>query len=245
MALDSLTLDSDGEIKGYYNPGSDRLLYEALKERLLKFGGDGKKAFEEPFYKPKSDGTKGPIVKKVKVFETSSSFVEVLEHKGVADNDNIVRCDVFYVEDDGYYFIPIYVADTVKDKLPQYAPIAGKDKNGLKKRKLMKDEDFVFSLYPNDLICIRPARNIALETVNKKSRLPAKIEVKQGESIFLYYQGIDSSTAVLSGITHDNTYKYRSIGKTTLSIEKYEVDVLGDIRKAGKEARRAYSTRKK
>lgn len=246
VALDSLTLDTDDEIKGYYNPGSDRLLYEALKERLLKFDGDGKKAFaDKPFYKPKADGTNGPIVKKVKIFDTSSSLVEVLDHNGVAENDNIVRCDVFYVENDGYYFIPIYVADTVKDKLPQYAPVAGKDKNGIKKRKLMCDEDFVFSLYQNDLICIRPSKDITLETANKKSKLPSKLDIRQGDSLFLYYQGIDSSTAVLSGISHDNTYKYRSIGKTTLSIEKYEVDVLGDIRKVGKEIRRTYSARKK
>ena len=56
-----------GEIEGYYQPSSDKLLYEALRARLLEFGGDGKKAFTEPFYKPKSDGTPGPLVRKVKL----------------------------------------------------------------------------------------------------------------------------------------------------------------------------------
>lgn len=56
----------NGEIENYFNSSSDVLLYNALKDRLLQFGGDGKKAFAEPFYKPKSDGTRGPLVKRLK-----------------------------------------------------------------------------------------------------------------------------------------------------------------------------------
>ncbi|MBR6312816.1 MAG: type II CRISPR RNA-guided endonuclease Cas9, partial [Oscillospiraceae bacterium] len=51
--LTALKLDKDGEIADYYNPASDRLLYEALKARLHRFGGDAAKAFAEPFRKPK------------------------------------------------------------------------------------------------------------------------------------------------------------------------------------------------
>ena len=61
-ALTELKLDKDGEIKDYYMPSSDTLLYEALKAQLRRFGGDSKKAFAEPFYKPKADGTPGPLV---------------------------------------------------------------------------------------------------------------------------------------------------------------------------------------
>ena len=50
----------NGEIENYFNPESDVLLYNALKERLIAFGGDAKKAFEAPFHKPKSDGSEGP-----------------------------------------------------------------------------------------------------------------------------------------------------------------------------------------
>ena len=53
------------------------------------------------------------------------------------------------------------------------------------------------------------------------------------------------SSAFLSGITHDKTYEYRSIGKTVQLIEKYEVDVLGTVRKVGKEKRMDYSRKKK
>jgi len=135
VSLTDLKLDKSGNIKGYYNPESDLLLYEALRKRLLEYEGDGKKAFSSyEFHKPKADGSQGPLVKKVKICETSTSFVHVHNGKGVADNDSMIRCDVFYVENDGYYFVPIYVSDTVKDQLPSIAPIAGVDKNGKKKR---------------------------------------------------------------------------------------------------------------
>ncbi len=246
VSLVSLKLDSTGEIKGYYSPESDRLLYEALKKRLSEFGGDGKKAFSGVvFHKPKADGTEGPIVKKVKVLDTSSAFVRVQEQKGAAENENMVRCDVFFVEDDGYYFVPVYVADTVKDTLPQYAPMAGRDSENRRKRKLMSDEDFVFSLYPNDLIRICSSKEIGLNVVNKKSELPEKKIVPKEKGVFLYYRGMDVSTASLSGITDDNTYSFRSIGKTMQLIEKYEVDVLGNVRKVGREKRTDYAKRKK
>ena len=144
----------DGEIEGYYNPSSDKILYDALKRRLEQFGGDGNKAFKDPFYKPKSDGTPGPEVKKVKIMTKSSLNVAVNQGKGVADNGSMVRIDVFGVEERGknaYYFVPIYVADTVKETLPNKAVVPNKSYNDW---KFMKDEDFLFSLYPNDLIYI-------------------------------------------------------------------------------------------
>ena len=124
--LTSLKLDKNGEIANYYMPQSDRLLYEALKEQLMKYGGEGAKAFTQPFHKPKSDGTPGPIVNKVKLCEPTTLHVPVLKGTGVADNDSMVRIDVFYVEGEGYYFVPIYIADTLKKELPSKACVAFK-----------------------------------------------------------------------------------------------------------------------
>ena len=124
-ALTDLKLDpKTGEIVNYYMPQSDRLLYEALKEQLKKHGGNGAKAFAEPFHKPKSDGTPGPVVNKVKLCEPTTLNVPVLKGTGVADNDSMVRIDVFHVENDGYYFVPIYIADTLKKELPNKACVA-------------------------------------------------------------------------------------------------------------------------
>ena len=72
-SLTDLKLNKFNEIDNYYMPQSDTLLYEALKAQLLKFDGDAKKAFAEPFHKPKSDGTPGPIVNKVKLREPKRS----------------------------------------------------------------------------------------------------------------------------------------------------------------------------
>lgn len=246
VPLSSLKLDKNGEIENYYCPESDLLLYEAIKKRLLAYGGDGKRAFAEgEFYKPKSDGTRGPLVKKVKVADVASAVVRVQDKNGVAENDTMVRCDVFYVAGDGYYFVPIYVADTVKDKLPSLAPVAGRDKNNQKIRKRMSEENFVFSLYKNDLIRVYSKKDISLNVVNKKGDLPAKMTVSGDEGVFLYYKGMDIAVATLNGITHDNTYEHRSIGKTMKRIEKYEVDVLGNVRKIDKEKRRDFSQKKK
>ncbi|MBR2223374.1 MAG: type II CRISPR RNA-guided endonuclease Cas9, partial [Christensenellaceae bacterium] len=181
-ALSNLKLDKDGEIANYYDPNSDRLLYNALKERLLEFGGKGEKAFKEDFHKPKSDGTPGPIVRKVKIYEPTTLNVPILDKTAVADNDSMVRVDVFHVENDGYYLVPIYVADTLKTELPNKACVANKPYSEWKE---MKDDDFIFSLYPNDLICVTHKNEITLTKNNKDSSLPEKYSKK---TEFLYYK---------------------------------------------------------
>lgn len=142
-----------GEIEGYSekNKQDDKLLYNALKNQLIKFGGNAEEAFKEDFYKPKSDGTKGPLVKKVKIEEKVTLGVEFNEGKAIAGNGDCVRLDVFYIENDGYYFVPIYVADVVKEKLPNRACVQNKS---YEEWKEMKDEDFIFSIYPKDLLHI-------------------------------------------------------------------------------------------
>ena len=237
--IKKLKLDKDGEIAGYYNPDSDKLLYEALKKRLSEYGNNGEKAFAEPFYKPRSDGSDGPIVKKVKICDTASLTVDINDVTAVAKNDTMVRCDVFYVEDDGYYFVPIYVADTVKKELPNLACVAGK-----KQWKRMDDSNFVFSLYPNTLIKYYSKKNISLKVVNNSSELPSKKEIEGSKGTFLYYKGLNISTAVINAVTHDNSYWIESIGKTSLKLEKYEVDVLGTYRKIEKEERRTFNLKK-
>ena len=82
--LTNLKLNKFGEIEGYYNPASDTLLYDALLARLKDFGGDGAKAFAQPFYKPKKDGSPGPRVDKVKICEKATVGLPVRD--GIAAN---------------------------------------------------------------------------------------------------------------------------------------------------------------
>lgn len=237
--LTDLKLDKTGGIEGYYKPESDRLLYEALTAQLKKYGGDAKKAFAEPFRKPKRDGTPGPVVNKVKICEKSTLNVPVHGGRGLAVNDSMVRIDVFYVEGDGYYFVPIYVADTLKPELPNRACVARKKAHEWKE---MDEKDFIFSLYPNDLIKVTHKRTITLTKAQKESTLPDSMEVK---SSLMYFVSAKISDASVSCRTHDNSYQIESLGiKTLENLEKYTVDVLGVYHAVGKEKRQAFSKKR-
>ncbi len=238
VALTALNL-KDGEIENYYNRTSDILLYNALKERLLQYGGNAAKAFSAPFYKPKSDGSDGPLVKKVKIVEKATLIVPVGKKDGnakaVADNGYRVRTDVFYIKGEGYYLVPIYVHDTVKKDLPSRAIVAHKPYDQWKE---MDDSNFVFSMYPNDLIKITAKDRKKFSLVNKNSTLPDTYETKEA---FVYFKGTDISSASITVINHDNTYTIPSLGvKRLLSMEKYRVDPLGVITKEGKEKRMGF-----
>lgn len=238
--LSKLTLDKEGNIKNYYAAESDTLLYNALKQRLAEFDGDGKKAFPQgyEFHKSKSDGTQGPIVKKVKIIEKTSLSVNVGDDsdkgRSIADNGSMVRIDVFYVENDGYYFVPVYVADTVKKELPNLACVAGN-----KPWKRMEDKDFCFSLYPNDLVKITSKKELNFKLKNKNSTLPKEM---YGNEILLYYVAANISTASIKVETDNSAYFIDSLGvKTLVSIEKYTVDVLGNVSKVHKEKRMGFN----
>lgn len=225
----------NGEIENYYNPESDRLLYNALKERLMQFDGNGEKAFTEPFYKPTSTGQQGPLVKSVKLCEKSTLNVPVHDKKGVADNDSMVRVDVFCVENDGFYLVPIYVADTVKKELPNKAIVAGKPYSEWKE---MDDKNFIFSLYPNDLVLAESKKPIKLTLSFKDSSLP-KEHLCQNE--LLYFKKACISTGSITVATHDNSYSMPSLGvKTLRSLAKYEVDTLGNYHPVGQETRKNF-----
>lgn len=248
VELSKLTLDKDGNIKNYYAAESDTLLYNALKQRLVEFDGDGKKAFPQgyEFHKPKSDGTPGPIVKKVKVIEKTSLNVNVGDDfdkgRSIADNGSMIRIDVFYVENDGYYFVPIYVADTVKKELPNLACVAGN-----KPWKKMDDKDFCFSLYPNDLVKITAQKAFKL---NASKELKRKIESNESElpasimenEILLYYISADIASVSIKAEVDNGAYFVRGLGiKTLIKLEKYTVDVLGNVSKVHKEKRMGFN----
>lgn len=230
----------DGEIKGYYKPENDPLLYNALCDRLRQFDGDAEKAFAEPLYKPNADGSRGSVVKKVWIQEKSTITVPVHGGKGIANNGDMVRIDVFRVEGDGYYFVPIYVPDTLKPELPNKACTRGRLYSEWKE---MKDEDFLFSLYKNDLVEVTSKSNLKLNNQLEGSSRPEKIEQSTAK---LYFNSADISTASITGETHDSAYKCRSLGiKTLVSIEKYTVDVLGEYHKVGKEKRQGFNVKGK
>ena len=237
MPLDKLKLDKDGEIVNYYDPDSDRLLYNALKARLAEYGGDANKAFAEPFHKPKSDGSEGPIVKKVKLCEKQTMGVPVNGGRGIAANDSMVRVDVFRM-DGKYFLVPIYVADTLKPELPNKAIVQAKPYSEWPE---MSDDDFIFSLHKNDLMSITNNRGIKLTLKNKNSTREPPNDIK---SCMLYYVSTDVATGAIRCISHDGAFECRIGTKTLDCFEKYEVDVLGEYHKVEKEKRVPFNIKK-
>ncbi len=225
----------DGEIANYYRPQDDLLLYNHLKDLLMRHGGDAKKAFQQPVYKPAPKGGTPSLVKKVKLVEKSTLTVPVHGGKGAAANGSMVRVDLFHVPGDGYYLVPIYVSDTIKEQLPNKACVQAKDYNDWKE---MKPEDFIFSLYPNDLIRIRSKRDIKMLIRQNDSTLPRNSIADQQQ--YYYYSSSNISVATIQCITHDSAYQL-SVGiKTLQSIEKFQVDVLGNITPVHREERQTF-----
>lgn len=230
-ALTDLKLDKEGEIVNYYKPESDTRLYNALKERLKSYDGDGKKAFEEPFYKPKADGSRGNLVRKVKTYDKLTLGVYVNSEKGIAANANgsMVRVDVFNVNGK-YYFVPVYIADVVRKRLPMKAVVANKPYSQWKE---MEDKDFIFSLYSRDLISFKSKKGKNVTCVDGTSKMVNEEVV--------YYYGANISTASFNGKSHNGSFEFSSLGiKSLESLKKYQVDILGNISEVKREKRMGF-----
>lgn len=217
VALSSLTLKDMDKLM---DPHRNEKLYAAIRTRLEEFGGKGDKAFtpDNPLYKPDKDGNPtGPIVRSVTMVIDKLSGIPV--RGGIAKNDSMLRVDVF-TKAGKFYLVPVYVHHGVLG-MPNRAIVGGCDED---KWTLMDESfPFLFSAYPNDLI---------------------RVKLKQ-ETRFGYFAGCDRSTAAIHLWSHDRNKLVgkdgliRSIGvKNALSVEKLNVDVLGNIYPAPKEERR-------
>jgi CRISPR-associated endonuclease Csn1 len=139
---------------------------------------------------------------------------------GIAKNDSMLRVDVF-TKAGKFHLVPVYVHHSVAKTLPDRGIIQGRDES---EWTLIDDSfTFCFSLYPNDLV-----------------RVMLKTECHLG-----YYAGCDRSTGAINLWAHDRNNQVgkdgliRSIGvKTASALEKFHVDVLGNIHPAPLEPRR-------
>lgn len=227
--LTSLKLNKDGEIDGYFSPESDLLLYNAIKRQLNFYGNEPKKAFEKPFHKPKADGTEGPVVKKVKIYKKLSLGVAVNGGNGIAENGSMVRIDVFN-ENGKYYFVPIYTADVVKKVLPNRAATHTKPYS---EWRTMDDANFIFSLYSRDLVHIKSKKGIKVVSSEDGNILK--------QDMFSYFTSADISTASVSGMADDSSFKFRGLGIQSLDLfEKCQVDILGNVSVVKKEKRMGF-----
>ena len=143
----------------------------------------------------------------------------------------MVRVDVFLVPGTGITGCRC-VADTLKPELPNRAVVQGKPYSEWKE---MREEDFIFSLYPNDLVYAEHKSGLKFTLQNADSTLE---KTRTQTSAFVYFVGGSISTASITIRTHDNAYGIPSLGvKTLKTFHKYQVDVLGNVFPVHKETR--------
>lgn len=91
----------------------------------------------------------------------------------------------------------------------------------------MREEDFIFSLYPNDLVYVEHKSGLKFTLQNADSTLE---KTRTQTSAFAYFVSGSISTASITIRTHDNAYGIPSLGvKTLKTFHKYQVDVLGNV----------------
>lgn len=223
IPLTSLTVDRLINEGRYLDPK----LFSALKAKLDEFNGEAKKAFAEPFHKIQKDGTRGPIVRSVKlVNNTQKSGIEINKDelgkgRALVDRASMVRVDIFSKlnkkSKEEFYFIPVYAHHVVASELPNCVCTPGKNENAW--TKLDDTFKFKFSLYPGDLIKVTKKNNYA----------------------YGYYVSAGISVASLVTETHDKS-STKNIGIKTLDkFDKYVVDVLGNYSLVKSEKRLSFS----
>jgi CRISPR-associated endonuclease Csn1 len=170
--------------------------------------------------KPDKNGNPvGPVVRTVTMVIDKLSGIPV--RGGIAKNDTMLRVDVFRHKENGkFHLVPVYVHHKVAG-LPNRAIIAFKDEDDW--TEMDENFQFVFSIHANDLI---------------------QVSLKKSE-FHGYYAGCNRSTGAINLWSHDRNKNVgkngmiQSIGvKTAKRLEKFNVDVLGNIYPAPSDQRR-------
>lgn len=237
-ALANLKLDKNGEINGYFQPEGDAALYNALKQRLVEFDGDAKKAFATLIRKPCNSG-QGNIVRTVKTYETYTGGGMLLEkNKGIVKNDGMIRVDL-YSKDGKYFGVPVYVADLYRGELPKRAATQNKPQNEW--RVIDDTYTFEMSIYQDDLLRIENKKGIELKK-NKDVENSAKAASKTIIDDFVYYIGFDRSTVSIKVEDTTGCYFARGVGIQNIGkITKCEIDVLGNVQEIKKRPKQPQS----
>lgn len=211
--LTELTADS---IKKLICEEADPPLYKAIVERMQQFNNKGKDAFAEPLRKPTKDGSEGPIVRSVKMWQTQNTGIEL--RGGIADNGDMVRTDVF-CKNGKYYLVPVYVSDILRKRLPNRAIVSGKPESEWP--EMDESYEFLFTLHPYDLLWM---------------------EADKREGRLYYYRGSHRGTGQLklslpNGEQVGNDDEVRIGARNAKLIKKYIINVLGEISPAPAEKR--------
>lgn len=226
--LKDIAFDKNGDFP-MFGKDSDPKTYHAIKQRYLENGKDVKKAFSTALYKPTklSQRENAPIIRSVKI-ETTANQVFHLDDVTVAENASIARTEVFRHKENGkYYLAPVYVSDVMAKRMPERFITALKPYKEWE--MITSDFEFLFNLFPNDVVKLRMPREKTAKTYTGE-------RVTWIEGIF-YFKGVHTGTAQINLIDHMNSFK-DAIGSKGLKLfEKYQTDPLGNLTKVYREKR--------
>ncbi|MHB1143512.1 MAG: type II CRISPR RNA-guided endonuclease Cas9 [Thiobacillus sp.] len=218
--LTSLKLKDLDSIVGAEDPRNVAWI-SLLRERLEQFKGDGAKAFaanQPPLIKPSAPDKQAPAIRSVKLLATQKSGIPV--RKGIANNGSMLRVDVFS-KGGKFYAVPVYVADAARAELPNRAVVQSKPEGEWP--EMDATYAFLFSLHPNDWVCLR---------------------YKNAPSREGYFSGLNRATGAIDIWVHDRNPATVKNGlfegngmKTALAVEKYHVDLLGNLHRVHVEKR--------
>lgn len=243
LSKSGIQLGSDGEIisipQGNIKTGlspnykkHNPNIYKLLKNRLERNSNDAEKAFATKLYTPLKKGaqsnraehlTTGEIIfcseveiKTIQTVKIQNNGVTLKKINGIADNGEMLFIDIFH-KNGKNYIIPFYIADISRNK-----PLSNETVDG----HTVENEYFLFRLYKKDLLRI----------------------TKDNDCHYVYYNGNDIANPYnIQFIPHDGSSnnpwggKKCQIGVQRVKIEKYQVDVLGNITRVEKEKRLDFS----
>jgi CRISPR-associated endonuclease Csn1 len=219
--------DGEDQIKAGANvyalaaDGGNKLVYQVLLEKLQAAGGDGQKAFPDGRLTIQTPNG-AIVVDRVRVYGKTTAMVPV-GPKSVAANGSMVRIDV-YKTPKKYVFVPIYVKDTVSDELPDKAVVPLKPYKDW--YSIQPNDQFLFSIFSNDLIHITNVRGI------KTTEVLSDGSSEKGErtDVIAYFTGADIATASIAIEGPDRSFSGRGIGFARLDkIEKMTVNYFGEL----------------
>lgn len=221
VSVEKLSINKDGEIIAGKAGKLDKSnpLYKVIEEAIIN--GKDLKNLKTP-----SQGGNPNPVKRVMVYRRAGSgnLTILKDGKSAKINGDMCRVDIFEREGK-YYCVPIYVSDTVSHTLPNKAVKLRKPRN----EWIYMDENYEFkcSISKSSLV-----KFTIDENGDKKEYLGYAVPKFDVDSIRLAITNQD-------GRLFDDGEKEKrfSVGKLK-NIQKYKVDLLGNIEKINQEERK-------
>lgn len=208
---------------------SDPKLYETLRRRLEEHSNDPKKAFaaENPVYKPIKDGSRGNIVRSIKVYDTAKSKTGfyINDGKAFVNNGSTIRLDIYKRKsvrgEYEYYFAPIY-AHLVEAKKIEILPTPnGRSANEKADFDAIREADGKiyataengfekqFSIYPNDYVRIYMKNKIV-------------------EGYYVKYGVANGQMSLVPHTASDKDSLVVIVAKSATEIQRFDISILGD-----------------